>query len=251
MKRMFGIIATATMYFLTASAHAEGIVTYDPASVQEAIAQTAKQLQQYQTQLQQLQNQIQNTVNPAKFVWDDANTTINNVLATVNTLNSYQSQAGSMAAYLSKYSNASQYQTSSCIGTGGCTSAQIQQLTASRYTGSDSQKIANDNMLINIHAQQQQLQTDANNLATLQQNAQGSTGQMQALQAANQFASNQAVQLMHIRSLMVAQHTAEATRAETIVDREAQEQVAHDAFIGTQPTTSQPYNILSYTGASR
>jgi len=74
---------------------------------------------------------------------------------------------------------------------------------------------------------------------------------LQALQAANQLASNQAVQLMQIRALMLAQQTAEATRAETVVDREAQEQTSHTAFIGTGPVASQPYNIQNYTGATQ
>jgi len=254
MKRSL-LAAALVLYSFSASAQ---IVTIDPANIiqttasaQQAITQTAQQLQQYQAQLQQLQNQIQNTANPANFSWDNANATINNVLATVNTVGTYQSQAGSMAAYLNNYSNASQYRTTSCLGTGGCTGAQIQQINASQYTGSASQKTANDNMLLNINAQQQQLQNDASQLAVLQQSAQGSTGQMQALQAANQLASNQAVQLMQIRSLMIAQQTAEAVRAETIVDREAQQQAASDAFIGTQPVSSQPYNVLNYTEASQ
>ncbi len=256
MKRVPAFLAIAVLFYSMAAT--AQIATLDAANIvqstisaQQAITQTAQQLQQYQAQLQQLQNQIQNTANPGSFQWDNANATINNVLATVNTLNTYQSQAGSIAAYLSKYSDASQYHTTSCIGNGGCTGAQIQQINASQYTGSDSQKTANDNMQLNINAQQQQLQSDANNVAVLQQNAQGSTGQMQALQAANQLASNQAVQLMQIRSLMIAQQTAEAVRAETIVDREAQQQAASDAFIGTQPTTSTPYNVLSYAGVSR
>lgn len=258
MKHLHRILAATILCFLAVSAYAQGIVTYDPTNVaqstisaQQSIKQTLQQLQQYQTQLQQLQNQIQNTTNPSTFSWNDANATINNVLATVNTLNTYKNQAGSMASYLGQYSNASQYQTSSCIGTGGCTGAQIQQLSASQYTGSDSQKTANDNMLLNINAQQQLLQSDASNLTVLQQNAQSSTGQMQALQAANQLASNQAVQLMQIRALMLAQQTAEATRAESVVDREAQQQASHDAFIGTGPTASQAYNIQSYTGSTR
>ncbi len=252
MKRFSVIIATAVvLYSVAANAQIATIdatnIVQSTISAQQAIKQTAQQLQEYQTQLRQLQNQIQNTINPSSFQWDDANATINKVLAMVNTLDTFQSQAGSMEAYLSKYSAASQYKTSSCIGSGGCSSAQLQQINASQYTGSDSQKIANDNMLLAINVQQQQLQSDASNLVNLQNNAQSSIGQMQALQAANQLASNQAVQLMQIRALMVAQHTAEATRAEAVVDREAQQQAASDAFIGTQPTTSKPYNILDYS----
>ena len=252
MKRISIFIVTAViLYSVAANAQIATIdatnIVQSTISAQQAIKQTAQQLQEYQAQLQQLQNQIQNTINPSSFQWDNANETINKVLATVNTLKDFQSQAGSMAAFLNKYSDASQYKTSSCIGSGGCSTSQIQQINASQYTGSASQKTANDNMLLTINAQQQQLQSDANNLVNLQNNAQNSVGQMQALQAANQLASNQAVQLMQIRSLMVAQQTAEATRAETVVDREAQQQAASDAFIGTQPATSSAYNILDYS----
>lgn len=257
MKPFYARMFAALLYLISTFAHAQ-IITYDPnntaqsaISAAQSITQTLQQLQQYQTQLQQLQNQIQNTTNPSSFSWNNANATINNVLASVNTLNTYKNQAGSMAAYLSQFSNTSQYQTS-CIGTGGCTSTQVQQLDASQVTGSVSQKTAYDNMLLNINAQQQLLQNDASNLSTLQQSAESSTGQMQALQAANQLASNEAAQLMQIRALMIAQQTAEATRGETVLDREAQQQASHDAFIGTQPpATSQPYNIKSYTGISQ
>jgi P-type conjugative transfer protein TrbJ len=255
MKRLSAILVIS-LIFCSVTAYAQiatidaGNIVQSTISAEQAITQTAQQLQQYQAQLQQLQNQIQNTTNPSSFQWDNANATINNVLASVNTLNSFKTQAGSIATYLAQYSNATQYQTTSCIGTGGCTGAQIQQINASQYTGSDSQKTANDNMMITLNAQQQQLQNDASNVATLQQNAQGSTGQMEAMQAANQLASNQAVQLMQIRSLMIAQQTAEATRAETVVDKEAQQQAASDAFIGSPPDTSTPYNILSYTGGA-
>lgn len=236
------------------ASNAQGILTYDPTNIaqttisaQQAVEQTARQLQQYQTQLQQLQNQLQNTANPPQFVWDDANTTINNILNTLNTLNTYKDQAGSLGAYLDQFSTANHYQAS-CLGTGGCTSEQIKGMNANQYIGSDSQKTANDNMIRNLDKQQQQLQDDAQNLIRLQQNAQSSTGQMQALQAANQLASNQAVQLMQIRALLVAAHTAEATRAQVIADREAKERAAHDAFVGPRPVASPPYNILNYKG---
>lgn len=257
MKHIYRRLSAAIILCLIAvSAYAQ-IVTYDPLntaqstiSAQQSITQTLQQLQQYQVQLQQLQNQIQNTTNPSSFSWNNANTTINNVLATVNTLNTYKTQAGSMASYLNQFSDTNQYQAS-CIGTGGCTGTQIQQLNNGQVVGSNSQKTANDNMLLNIAAQQQLLQSDASNLTVLQQNAQSSTGQLQALQAANQLASNQAVQLMQIRALMLAQQTAEATRAETVVDREAQEQASNAAFIGTPPASSIPYNVLNYTGTLR
>lgn len=239
---------------LATTAHAEGIITYDPTNVvqttisaQQAVKQTAQQLQQYQTQLQQLQNQLQNTVNPESFVWEDANATINQILATQDTIERYKAQAGSMDAYLQQFSDTQHYQTSSCIGTGGCTSTQLGQLESNQTMGSDAQKTANDAMFKHLDAQQAQLRSDATTLASLQQNAQSSTGQMQALQAANQLASHQAAQLMQLRGLLMAQQTAEATRTQMLIDKEAKEQAAHRAFIGTKPPSSKPYSVMGYT----
>jgi P-type conjugative transfer protein TrbJ len=251
MKRIF---LAFTGYLLCAYAvQAQGIITYDPTNVvqttisaQQSVQQTAQQLQQYQAQLQQLQNQLQNTANPTSFQWDNASATINKIMGTLNTVNGLSTQAGSLNGYLQQFQNAGQYQ-SSCIGTGGCSSAQIQQINASQYAGSSAQKTANDDLLRNIQTQEQQLQTDATTLATLQQSAQSSTGQMQALQAANQLASSMAVQLMQIRTLLMAQQTAEATRAEAVLDKEAKQQAAHDAFVGSAPAASSPYSITNYT----
>ena len=215
-------------------------------SAEQAVQQTQQQIQQYQTQLQQLQNQITNTANPSSFQWDNANAIINQVLAGMTTLNGYTAQAGSINAYLGTTSDASQYKTG-CLGTGGCTSAQIDQLSQNAYNGSDARKSANDDMLRNIAAQNQQLQNDAINLQTLQQNAQSSTGQMQAIQAANQLASNQATQLMEIRSLMITQQTAEQAKAQADTDLQAQQLAAHDSAFASRYAASPAFNISDYT----
>ena len=240
---------TVICYALAAQAQ---IVTIDPANIvqstisaKQAITQTVQQLQQYQAQLQQLQNQIKNTANPSSFQWNNANAIITQLLAGMKTLNTYQAQAGSINAYLSKYPDASQYQSNSCLAT-GCTPAQVQQLSGNAYSGSDAQKSANDDMLRNIAAQQQQLQSDANDLQVLQQNAQSSTGQMQAIQAANQLASNQSMQLMEIRELMMTQQTAEQARAQSITDTEAQQLAAHSTAFASRYSTSPAFNVMDY-----
>ena len=48
----------------------------------ESVAQTLKQIEQYRTQLQQYENQLQNTT-PAAYIWDQAQTTINGLMAAV------------------------------------------------------------------------------------------------------------------------------------------------------------------------
>lgn len=243
------LIALLAVWCMASAARAQAIATLDAANVLQTTISANQSVIQTQQQLQQLQNQLQNTANPNSFTWDQTNTTISKLLATQNTIDQYAAKAGSLEAYLSQYSSASQYQNG-CIGTGGCSQAQLAQLNSGRYSGSDTQKSANDNLLRTIDSQEQQLRSDANQLMVLQQSAQSSTGQMQALQAANQFASNQSAQLMQIRALLMAQQTAEATRRQNAIDLEAKAQAAHDAFIGKSPNSSNSYSVLNYTGGT-
>ena len=79
---------------------------------------------------------------------------------------------------------------------------------------------------MNVDKQQAALVDDASTLQQLQQQASGAQGQLQAIQAANQFASAQNNQLLQIRSILIAQQNAEATRQQAIVDKEAQQAAA-------------------------
>ena len=79
---------------------------------------------------------------------------------------------------------------------------------------------------MNVDQQQTALVNDASNLQQLQQQATGAQGQLEAIQAANQFASAQNNQLLQIRSILIAQQNAEATRQQAIADREAQQAAA-------------------------
>ncbi|HCT6106986.1 TPA: conjugal transfer protein TrbJ, partial [Escherichia coli] len=86
------------------------------------------------------------------------------------------------------------------------------------------------------------LQQDADNLADLQTQASGATGQMKAIQAANQLASAQANQLLQIRSLLVAQQNAAATLAQVQADKEAQQTVADQRALSGVNTPSPKKN---------
>ncbi|MFN7835586.1 MAG: P-type conjugative transfer protein TrbJ [Burkholderiaceae bacterium] len=201
-------------------------------------ASVAKQIQQYQTQLQQYENMLQNTVAPAAYIWDMANGTINKLLQLQDTLNYYKNQTGSIDAYLSRYQNVGYYRTSPCFTDDGCTPAQRQAVLNANANGSEAQKRANDAVLRGVDQQQQTLRADAANLARLQSQATGATGQMQAIQAANQLASAQANQLLQIRGLLVAQQNAAATHAQVVADREAQQTAADEQFRSGRYTKS-------------
>lgn len=236
--------ALAVMLGVVISAHAQGIPVIDTTNIAQTtvsaiqnVAAVEKQIQQYETQLQQYQNMLQNTLAPAAWVWDQANQTINKLLAAQDVLTQFKSQAGSLDQYLSRYEDVSYYRSSPCFTSSGCTNAQRQALLDAQANGSSSIKAANDAVLKGVDQQQQTLTADAVNLRSLQSQATSATGQMQAIQAANQLASAQANQLLQIRGLLVAQQAAEATRAQVAADREAQQMAASSQFLGG---TSKP-----------
>ncbi|MCU3088495.1 conjugal transfer protein TrbJ, partial [Enterobacter hormaechei subsp. steigerwaltii] len=92
-------------------------------SAMEAVAQTAKQIEQYQTQLQQYENMLQNTAAPAAYIWDQAQATMNSLLAAQDTLTYYQNQLGSLDAYLGKFQDVAYYRSSPCFSSAGCSDA--------------------------------------------------------------------------------------------------------------------------------
>lgn len=222
--------------FLITPAQA-GIPVIDPTnlvqnilSATEAVAQTAKQIEQYRTQLQQYENQLQNTMAPAAYIWDQAQSTISKLEAATNTLNYYKHNLGSIDAYLSKFQDVAYYKSSPCFTSAGCSAAEWAKLKQNQALASQSQKKANDALFRGLDQQQANLQHDAAQLQRLQGAAQGATGQLAAIQYANQLASEQASQLLQIRSLLIAQQNAVATKMQADADKQAQTIAADEQF---------------------
>ncbi|MEI7995188.1 MAG: P-type conjugative transfer protein TrbJ [Methylococcaceae bacterium] len=212
-----------------------GDIVFDPTNTAntlvsslEDVAQTLKQVEQYGTQLQQYENQLKNTVAPAAYVWDQANSTMNQLRGATDTLSYYKQQVGSVDGYLSKFQDANYYRGSPCFSSGGCSPAEQAAIQQSQVLGSQAQKRANDAMFHGLDQQQNNLQNDAAQLQLLQSQAGNADGQMKAIQAGNQLASNQANQLLQIRSLMITQQNAIATRNQVLADRESQQQAASE-----------------------
>ena len=221
--------------FMTIAAHAQMAVfdysnfSQNVVTAKQSLLMTLKQIQQYCLQIQQYEQQIQqstnmvkNTVAPIAYVWDQALVTMNDVLKTIDVVDRYKQQAGSLQAYLNQFEDVNYYRSSPCFGPNGCTQQQWAALQNAARVGSQSQKQANDALVQEIEKQQVQLRLDAANLVKLQNAAQSAGGRMEALQAANQLASNQAAQLLQIRTLLVAQGNVAAAKAQTDADRQAQ-----------------------------
>lgn len=170
--------------------------------------------------------QLQNTMAPAAYIWDQAQTTINALMAAVDTLNYYKTHLGSVDAYLGKFQDVAYYRGSPCFSASGCSAAEWAAMDDNRRLASESQKRANDALFHGLELQQQALKTDARTLEQLQRRAEGARGQMEAIQFANQLASQQANQLLQIRGLLIAQQNAMATRAQSEADLAARQQAA-------------------------
>ncbi|STW83838.1 conjugal transfer protein TrbJ [Klebsiella pneumoniae] len=86
-----------------------------------------------------------NTMAPAAYIWDQAQTTINRLIAAQNTLAYYENQLGSLDRYLAKFQDVAYYRSSPCFnGSGGCTPAEKAAMEENRRLASESQKKAND-----------------------------------------------------------------------------------------------------------
>jgi len=189
----------------------------------ESHLQTLKQIDEYRMQIDQYMDQLQNSLAPASYVWDQAQTTINGLMNAVDTLNNYKTELGGIDNYLSEFQDVAYYRQSPCFSSGGCSDAERTAMEQNRTLASESQKKANDALFRGLDKQQDALRSDAKTLERLQSSAQSATGRLEALQYANQFASQQANQLLQIRGLMMAQQNAMATRMQAEADREAQE----------------------------
>ncbi|WP_262965431.1 P-type conjugative transfer protein TrbJ [Methylobacter psychrophilus] len=218
-------------------------------SAVEDVAQTLQQIQQYSTQLnqyamqlQQYQNMLQNTAVPSSYLWNQASSTMGNLLRTTNTLSNYKNLFGNLTNYLGQYQNITSYANSPCFSSANCTPSQWAALANSRILGSTAQQNANNASIQGLDQQQTDLQNDANTLMQLQANAQSATGQMQAIGYANQLASAQSSQLLQIRGLLIAEQNALVTRQQVLADQEAQQaaiaaQIRTGSFVAS-PTVS-------------
>ncbi|EQC0157035.1 P-type conjugative transfer protein TrbJ [Pseudomonas aeruginosa] len=196
----------------------------------QQVAQVQKQIEQYRTQLQQYENMLQNTMAPAAYIWDQAQSTINGLMQSIDTLNNLTNQAGSLDAYLGKFQDVSYYKSSPCFTSAGCSDTERAALEKTRVLASQSQKAANDALFKGIKDQQENLKSDARQLERLQSKAQGAQGQMEAIGYANQLASHQANQLLQIRGLLLAQQNAIAAKNAADLDEKARKAAGSTEF---------------------
>lgn len=219
-----------------------GVATPHPARAQAAVAcvncstmvtqllqyakdaqSMATQLQQYQTQLQQYTNMITNTVALPQQVWSTVQSDIMRVQALSNASSLLSGNSGSL---ITRLQNASSYanQVGSLANIPG-------QITGYQQT------IGNNlsTMGKTLGLQQGQEASNAALLASLQQHSQSAAGQMQAIQAGNELAHQQATQLLQIQATLSGTAQMQATQMAVNANRTATEDAAMVHF--AQPST--------------
>lgn len=217
------------IYFWTAYSFASGAPVFDIANwfengkiILNQVSQYKTQVDQYKNQLEQYQNMLENTKSLTSFQWDNANSVINNLLESTNTIDYYKQEAGSLKGYLDRFQSQEHYQKTPCFnGSGQCSPQALRKINQNRLASSVAQKRANDARLKGIDKQQKSLKSDSEKLRILQAQAQSATGQKQALQAASQLASHQSHQLLQIRGLLLAEQNAQAVKDAANANKEA------------------------------
>lgn len=216
------------------TARATGIPVLDVANLTQAVQELFEQINQginqlkaLQTQYDQYEDQLRNTLAPAAYVWDKATYYTSRAQDVLSTIDYYKNNGGgSLDRYLSTFGDASRYRGSPCFSVSGCSSAEMSSMLDNQVKGADATKAALDNQVRYLDLQMSQIKSDSSTLEQLQANAEGAEGRMQAAQAGNQLLSNQANQLLSIRSLLVSQQQAESARAQQVADKDAQQQAA-------------------------
>ena len=240
-------IASLLILLLFNSANA-GIATIDVTNIIqttlssiENMSQTAKQIEEYRTQLLQLEDQIKNTTGVNDYLWDQTDSTINQLINATDAIKVYSQQAGSLDAWLDKFGgDLGEYRNINCFQEDGCRGTYDDLYAA----GTTTQKAANDKALVGVQMQQDQLEQDAQRLRQLQNQAQNPEGRLAALEYANQFASQQSAQLLQIRSLMAQQNQALVARMQAENSREA---LQHASSENLRAGTYKESSRKSYT----
>ena len=199
-------------------------------SYAEQMTQYAKQVQQYETQLQQYQAQLQSLQTLGNYKWADASTSLNQLVGTVN---------GSTGAYNTFLT---QFQTQAQWNQHPPTVATYRQSTAN---GSATEIAAYGATVQNLSTQNADMARDAAQLSKMTASAQGSTGQLQALQAGMQLASAQVAQLQEVRALLVHLADATAARNASLANKEAAEAAAtqNGMRVNAGAYTAAPLNL--------
>lgn len=222
----FALIALS----VSLNANAGGILVYDglnniqtTISAMEDVTQTIKQAEQYKTQIDQFKDQVKNSANAANYIWDKSDSTLDNILKTVDAVSPMLEGQG-LDQYLSGYKSLGDYteaQQQECYKNAACVATHQTEIMEAQGQRSTQQAQANQAAMRSVVAQQQQIRQDAQNLRRLQQTAQTANGRKAALDAGNMLASAQVDNLLKMREILNTQQQMQAAQAQAQTENDA------------------------------
>jgi type IV secretion system protein TrbJ len=240
MRRAALVITTvALIVALPFASPGTGIPVVDVSAIAQAVksnlqqaAAYAKQVQQLQTQLRSYAEQLKQGLGLAQAaqVWAEARDTMQQLQGVYQTYQQLTSSGG-LQQYLSQFRDVNYY-----------LNTPYSQYPPN-YVGSVTQKQANDGFVRGIVLQEDALKQDAATVERMSVSAQGVQGQLQALEAANQFAQMQNTQLMEIRAILLQEQQAIAARMQTEADEKARREAATEQYTHWN---YQPAQRISY-----
>jgi P-type conjugative transfer protein TrbJ len=171
------------------------------------------QLQQYQLQLQQYINMVTNTIAIPQELWSTVQGDIMQVQALSNAASLL---SGNSSSLISRLQSASTYVNQVGNQVTNLASIPNQIIGYQQTIGNNLSTMGKA-----LGLQQGQEANNASLLVALQQHSQSAAGQMQAIQAGNELAHQQATQLMQIQATLMNTAQMQATQMAVDADRQA------------------------------
>ena len=223
---------------ITVTVAVSGTVTPTTSQAQMLVIDVIAELNTYMTYLQTLysymeqMNEWEENVNLlSDYVNSPFEDSVNGILDVVDLVDSHMGEYGGIGAYLDLFQTVPAFRLTPCFNQETrCTPARILELMRTDEIGIQGVKRANDRVFRGIDAQQRNLREDATRLRMMQQTISRRQGRNAQIQAAAQLASEQANQLLQIRTLLIAQQQMQAAQAQLQQDREAR-RLALDEYL--------------------
>jgi P-type conjugative transfer protein TrbJ len=204
----------------------------------QSAAGVAKQVQQYEMQVQQYQNMLQNTVAPVTNIYRQVTGDITGAQSALDGVARLVPAGQSVTQYLSQFTTGGgvSSNTDFCAAQGLCTPAQFAAAQATQGAAAQARDAA---LVLGSQTQLASLQSQAIDLQSIGQAAQGATGQMQALGYSNQIGAVAAGATLQVASVLTQRMQQEAA------DRLAAQQAEAKAAAAITAASNAAVNNLS------
>jgi type IV secretion system protein TrbJ len=203
----------------------------------EDVNQSAQLVLNYKNQLDQYERMLTDAIVPAVYLWD-------NITQTVDTLRTAQKSLrngrAALRTELKKFVDPNYYRGSSCYNSGGAKGGCFEgyrQLMQALQEREDHVLEERDNML---DKQIDSLTERAAKAKKLSANAQGATGQLEAVQYTNQLLDAQYAELRDTRALLLTQQQVAAEEQRKQLAREAAARALSEKWHGGEFKRSTP-----------